>query len=220
MQITETIFGNKTCFLSQQEWQSALQSTIKQSLTLYSLEEAEVTLWMRAAYIPNIFQETTNVLLHKGAIDCNLILSRTTALLQQYRDWYSYWQLQLGSAVMESSMVEISENIRRWIELFCYYLQHICIIQRLFTCINPVVGAGLEEETIRSANQILHIYTQYVRSGQPQYRIGISVLVAKGVLATTNQWGPRILNSSTSSTIEPRIFLDWCKTLRRSVSRS
>jgi len=173
---------------------------------------------MHAAYIPDIFQDTTNFLLQKGTIDHNSVLSRIKAVCENYQSWFSRWQPQLESAIMQMSMSQFCENSRPRIELFCYYLQHFCIIQRLFTCLSPTAGVELEKQVAKSAKQLLNIHEQYVKSGQPKYRIQTSVFVAKTILATTDRWSFGIYISNTSPTIDHGIFLQWCKTLGRSVN--
>jgi hypothetical protein len=172
---------------------------------------------MHAAHIPDIFRDTTNLLLHKGTVDQKSILSRTKAVHENYQNWYSYWHLQLESAVEEMSMFQFHENTRPRIELFCCYLEHFCIIQRLFMCLNPTASVELEEGVAESARRLLEIYEQYAKSGQPKYRIETSVFIARTILATTDRWRLGISGSSMSPTIDPRIFLEWCEILRRNV---
>jgi hypothetical protein len=179
--------------------------------------EVVVTFWMHAAYIPEIFQNTTNILLQKGAIDLESVLSRTKAIHKNYRSWYSFWQLQLESAVMGMSSIQFCENTKYRIELFCCYLQYFCIIQRLLVCLDPTAGVELEEEVAESAKRILDIYEQYGKSGHPKYRLETSAFIARTILATTIRWSIGISGSSTAPTLDPRIFLEWCEALRRSV---
>jgi hypothetical protein len=84
-------------------------------------------------------------------------------------------------------------------------------------CLDPTIGVELEERVADSARRLLDIYEQYDKGGQPKYRIETSVFIAGTILATTDRWRRGISGSSTSPTIDPRIFLEWCKILRRSV---
>lgn len=172
---------------------------------------------MHAAYIPDIFRDTANLLFHKDNIDHRSVLTRLEILQEKYQDWYSLWQSQLESALMEMSTFQLCETTRPQVELFCCYFQHFCIIQRLLTCLDPASGFELEKGATESARRLLAIYEQYVKSGQPKYRMKISVFVARTILTTTDRWRLAISRSCTSSTIGPRIFLEWCETWRRSV---
>jgi hypothetical protein len=172
---------------------------------------------MHAAYIPDVFQDTANLLVHKGTIDHKSVLSRIKVVHENFQNWYFYWQPELEFAVMEMSIFRFRENTRPQIELLCCYLEHFCIIQRLFACLDPTVGVQLEEGVAESAGRLLEIYEQYARSGQPKYRIGTSVFIARTILATTDRWRLGMSGSNTSPNIDTRIFFEWCETLQRSV---
>jgi hypothetical protein len=184
----------------------------------YSRNEAVVTFWMHAAYIPDIFQDTTNLLLHQGTIDHKVVLSKLKAVHENYQNWYSCRQAQLESAVVKMSNFQFCDNTRPQIELLCCYLEHFCIIQRLLACVNPTAGVDLEERAAESARHLLEIYDQYAESGQLKYRIEISVFFARTILATTDRWRLGISKSSASPTIDAKIFLEWCEILQRSLN--
>jgi hypothetical protein len=218
-QITESIFQNKRCFLSQPEWQTALQSTIMQVPTSYNRSEAVVRLWMHAAHIPCIFHDATFLIVHKGTVDHVDLMSRTKSVCEEYQKWHLRWQPQLVAAVGEISALQISEFSISQIEIFCSYLEHVCIINRILLALDPATGIELEKAVVASARYLLEIYKQYNGIGQPKYRMGLSAFVAETILKTTDRWSIELSNSNTNrcANIEPAVFLEWCEILGRKV---
>jgi hypothetical protein len=174
---------------------------------------------MHAAYLPDIFRDMTNLILHNSTVGHKSLLSRVKTVLENYKNWYSHWQLQLETAAMETSAFQFQfpEKTRSQVELLCCYLEHFCLIQRLLICLNPISGTEQEEVIVKAAQRILVIYDLYVKGGQPKYCIEISIFVARAILATTDRWKLSISSSETSPTIDSGTFLQWCEILGRKV---
>lgn len=212
MQITEAIFQNRPCFLSQPEWQSTLHSIILKDPTSPSRNEQAISLWMCAAHIPLIFRDTTNKIFHTYDVNDEL-QSRIKSLSEKYQRWYLQWGLDLESAVEELLAGQISEVTILKIEIYCDYLAHFCLVNRLLSALDPDKGEEVEEAVVEASRRLLATFGQYVLLGQPQYRMGLSVFVARATLCTTNQWKAGI--SGSVSTVDARTFRSWCAALRR-----
>jgi hypothetical protein len=172
---------------------------------------------MHAAHIPDIFHDTTLLIVHRATVDREKLMIRTSNVRENYSAWYQRWQSQLEHAVEDMSANQISEFQRSQIELFCCYLEQFCLIFRLHLALSPSAGVELEEAVAEKSRLLLSIYTEYAAIGQPKYRMGLSAFIAKTILNTTDQWLVELSSSSTALTIQPTLFTKWCEHLRRKV---
>lgn len=210
IQVAETIFTGKPCYLADPKWQCALTRTIL-PIELYTYRSrCSISLWSIGARLPNVFHafaahlETEDHIYSTHPPSCTLIRSIVVDLEKWRCKWHDEvddtCRMHQNSALIRHQALNV---------LLAYYM--LAIIAHRLLIAHQLHGMQTVEANVTDAcsRMITLKELMSVKVQQEQER-SIYYQVAHGTYTTIPKWEARIGASNPNEGVDAQTFFEWC----------
>ena len=209
----EALLSGNGCFLAHPDWQEAMENAIiADAETLDDRGELFTSLRMLFVCIPNLFNDVTSIVLDGISSAIFDLLSSLQMLKAQFTAWRIRWDTELHHKLIDRK----SEDHR----LYALTLSRMAsaVVDRLLLAINSELMLELEASAIQMAQEAIEsIHFTNLPTKEAEVRVGLMVDVAESIVATSCHWEMALCEPNGRATIDPQVFVDWCRLLGRPV---
>lgn len=215
IQVAETIFTDKPCYLADPRWQCALNRTVLPFESYGPRSRCSISLWSIGARLPNVFHILAmNLHLpHRSNIQMSSskLIRRIGNDLEQWRTlWYSDLDTVCRNAQSSGGKRHQVLNI-----LLAFHMIAI-ITRRLLISHRPYQMHNIEAQVSDHCSTIFAFKELMSAKLQQEQGRSIYFKVASGTHTTVSNWKAAISCSTFDGLIDPQTFDEWCASIGRS----
>lgn len=218
LQVIDTIFSNKPCYLADHQWQIAIYGTILDSDDFGERSRTSTELWALGARIPNLFQSVSNHVHGQGTSESISPSQMLQLLLVDMSMWRNKWR-----DVLENTFRNVlrEDYIRHQsLMVLLEFNMLTIIVNRLRCAISPKSATRIEHETLTACASIFDLRTDLMACRFRARNNGsIHAKVADGTQQTAIRWREGIENAELGSPIQAEAFDEWCGLIGRTPER-
>lgn len=212
IQVAETFFTDKPCYLADPLWQLALRRTILPAERYSYRSCCSITLWAIGARLPNVLQTLTSHI-HGEAHGRRLCLKLIRNAVADIEAWRNIWHDELHSVCRNLSSDVLIRHQALNILLAFYMLVIICY--RMLIAHKPRGMDEVEVSIFNYCSRSLALEELMSPKLRREQQRSIYLKVARATQTTSPDWISAIHGSETIDTIDADTFDAWCISIGR-----
>ena len=223
IQVTETLFNDKPCFLADSQWQDAIRRTILKGDNFGDRSAVSTELWRIGASIPNAFRSVTEYVGDSRQFGRNRVLSFTVNILRNMDTWEARWrpvlEMMCHNTFAEGGLRQQSMSI-----LLAFFMLST-ILLRLRIAVGPYQAHNWEsraQEACTNAFQHRLYATDFGMYDTEPLGVDGSIYlrVAVATQQTGSRWSKAVDGAGMGQCIDNDTFAEWSTSMRRTLAAS